>query len=141
MGRKKAVPHGSSSALKRPGRRNIDGGLPPSISDAGVRQVKKMRMRMSSLIGLLERISDLERENRELKVGIVVDLRLAAGILKDSERAEAVQRMMNPKQFTDDVLAMLRSDLIKVLARINNVPAANETTPRDRGDRSVFYVA
>jgi len=93
---------------------------------------------MSSLIGLLERISDLERENRELKVGIVVDLRLAAGILKDSERAEAVQRMMNPKQFTDDVLATLRSDLIKVLARINSVPAANETTPRDR---SMFYVA
>jgi len=73
---------------------------------------------------LERRVQELVNQNREERVRSLVDLRVASGLISESERnkSEAVTAKLN-----DESLQMIRHDLLKIFARLNAAKPAEST--------------
>jgi hypothetical protein len=101
---------------KRQGGRRDKDGFPTSFTSASEREHQ-----------LEDRVLQLTRQVREERVRVLIDLRLASGLITEKERSEAEATMT---KLSDEALGMIRQDLVKVLARINNATSIQDAAGR-----------
>jgi hypothetical protein len=76
----------------------------------------------------------LTRQLREERVRGLIDLRVAAGLIKENERSDSEAKL---PRLPDDAIEIMRRDLVKILARINPADTAAALTSAG----SAAYVA
>jgi len=86
---------------------------------------------------LEKQIQDLKEQLREQEIQSILDLRVASGILVENERSKSAERLA---KMPADVLKMLRTDLVKIVARLTSVtsPPASST---ESVHREAQYIA
>jgi hypothetical protein len=94
-----------------------------------------------SIHSLLERVRQLELENRQLKVTIVTGLRIAIGTLKDSERNAEIETMLDQSRFPDEALEILRSSLVRSLQKLTGESATSIRQPDKPSSTPGGYIA
>ncbi len=80
---------------------------------AGPQPPSKQRSRVMELE---ERIEVLMKENRELRINQIVDLRVASGLISESERNKS---QLATAKLGDEALKVIRQDLLTFLSRLN----------------------
>ena len=81
---------------------------------------------------LEDRVLQLTRQLREERLGALIDLRVAIGLIAEKERSESEATMA---KLSDEALGLIRQDLVKIFARIN----AADTPATSTSARSAAY--
>ncbi len=95
----------ASSRRTLRGPRDTAGPLPPSKQRSRETQLEK-------------HVADLSRENRELRINHIVDLRVASGLIPECERTTS---QAATAKLGDEALKMIRQDLLMFFSRLNTV--------------------
>lgn len=90
------------------GSRDTADPLPPSL-------IKRVQTLEASLAAV-------RRELRAEKVGFIADLKVAMGTLAASQRDGAIREMVDSAKFPDETLTVVRDELLKIFARLANIP-------------------
>lgn len=105
------------------GSRNVAGPTSRGPRNtAGLLSPSKQRMKVAALE---KRVADLSRENRELRINHIVDLRVAGGLISESERHNS---KVATTTLNDEALEIIRQHLVKIFASLNG-PTGRDLEP------------
>jgi len=74
------------------------------------------------------KVADLQRQLRDERVLNVIDLRVSLGLINENARGTTFEQMQNPRAWPDDILKLVREDLLKIIHRLT----ARDSTPTTR---------
>jgi Zn-dependent M16 (insulinase) family peptidase len=107
------------AVTKRQGGRRDNDGLPTSFTSASERERQ-----------LENQVQQLKQQLHEQEIQNILDLRVALGLLIEKERSQSAE---NLARIPTAALTMMRTDLVKLLAKLNSIaswPASSAESSR-----------